>query len=515
MGFLITLYHWDFGDGYSSVEEIPDHSYARAGTYTVTLTAWTDVGPLMVSHDVIVLVPSTKNVEVFTIRKAIETAQGVGWSEVSGDSWVDPKDYYGALQIMDDNDTPRMLLEDKGDDWTWEDATFDRVENLAPAWTDKYYEEDLRNSDWRWVASGFGTNEYYLDKPDGGNPYIERPKKVLIDEAEATEGNVITLGAGEWGWGNSDLLGYSTIYVRLADGTDPDTKAADYVHGIFYTEIACEAWEREIVADQNKQEDKCEFSESHYFTRPENPENKGNVDYNSGGYRNAQSFSLDFYLDGDLTRAFANVQEIPENGDIVFSGKKIEGRRGQFVFKCDTSEIQIAGLNHYGIRKPKQGSREERRTRDYTVETALAIPALWISRNAVNGLIERITGGTLAGDVTQVAGPDGFASSAIQVNANLSLLNSAIVGAYTVFFWRLATDPMNIPGIPAATQYGTDFNGYEFMYVQNANMAENQIITPGTMYDLRIYAGDMTDYLLDLYDDIRYTQEPKQLMPGY
>ena len=515
MAFALTLYLWDFGDGYTSTEEEPDHSYARAGIYTVTLVVWTDVGSISVAKLVVVLAPSTINIEEFTLRRAIETPQGQGWSECSGNSWISPKDNYGTLLLMDDNDTPRMLVEDQNDDMTWEDATFDRVEFQTQCYIDKYYEEDLRNGDWAWRASGFGTNEYYLDKPDIGNPYTERPKKILLDGVEATEGTVITLGAGEWGWGDSDLLGYNTIYVRLADGTDPDTKAGDYVHGIFYTEISGEIWEKEIVADPNKEEDKCEFGESHYFIRPQEPENKGDADYDSGGYREAQELSLDFYLDGDLTRPFANVQEIPENGDIVFSGKKLEGRRGQFVFKFAASEIQGTGLNHYGIRKPKQGSREERRTRDWSAELALAGPLVWISRNAVNGLLERIAGSSLAGDVTQVAGPDSFSFSAIQINANLALLNTAIVGEYTVFFWRLATDPMNIPGIPAAVQYGVDFNGYEFMYVNNANMAADQIVTPGTMYDLRIYAGDMTDYLLDLYNDVVYTEEPKQFMPGY
>ena len=34
----ITAYHWDFGDGSSSTEEIATHSYSQAGVYTATLT---------------------------------------------------------------------------------------------------------------------------------------------------------------------------------------------------------------------------------------------------------------------------------------------------------------------------------------------------------------------------------------------------------------------------------------------------------------------------------------------
>ena len=33
----ITSYHWDFGDGSTSTELIPNHKYTRAGLYTITL----------------------------------------------------------------------------------------------------------------------------------------------------------------------------------------------------------------------------------------------------------------------------------------------------------------------------------------------------------------------------------------------------------------------------------------------------------------------------------------------
>ncbi len=515
MALVVTTYHWDFGDGYSSIEEEPDHKYSRAGTYTVTLTVWTDVGSISVSKNVTVLEPSTRNIEVFTIRRAIEPVQGRGWNEISGEDWVNPKDNYGILLLMDDNDTPRMLIEDQNDDFTWEDATYDRVENLNPEWVDKYYEEDLRSADWRWILSASGTAEYYLDKPDGGNPYIDDPKKILLNDTEVDEGTLGALAAGEWGYGDNDTLGYNTIYVRLSDDTDPDTKTGDWVHAIFYTEIDGEIWEKEIVADPNSEEDECEFGESHYFTRPEHPQNKGNADYDDSGYRLAQEFSLDFYLNGDLTRAYASVREIPEYGDIIFSGQKLEGNRGQFVFKFAASEVHGTGLNHYGIRKPRQGTREQRRTQDWTIETILAIAQLWISRNSFNGLLERVSGNTLVGDVTQTTGPDGFSRSAILLNANLSLLNAANAGVYTVFFWRSTTAPVpTIPALPALTQQGATFDGWQLMYVTGTGLPANLIVTVGTIYDIRIYAGDVTDYMSDIYNDVRYTEEPKQLIPG-
>lgn len=88
----------------------------------------------------------------------------------------------------------------------------------------------VRNSSYAWTASGSGTNEYYLRTAANGNPGItSQPSSVYINAASATEGTVGSLTAGQWDYGDNDALGYSTIYVRLSDGTDPDSKSADYV----------------------------------------------------------------------------------------------------------------------------------------------------------------------------------------------------------------------------------------------------------------------------------------------
>lgn len=87
----------------------------------------------------------------------------------------------------------------------------------------------LRNSTYRWIASGSGTNEYYLDLAGGGDPGISTPGKIYINGAEATEGTVGSLTAGQWDYGDNDTLGYSTVYVRLSGGGDPDAQVIDHI----------------------------------------------------------------------------------------------------------------------------------------------------------------------------------------------------------------------------------------------------------------------------------------------
>ncbi|MBT8260736.1 MAG: PKD domain-containing protein, partial [Bacteroidia bacterium] len=49
-----TDYSWDFGDGNSSTDENPTHTYAADGPYTVTLTATNTVGSSQVSKSLVV-----------------------------------------------------------------------------------------------------------------------------------------------------------------------------------------------------------------------------------------------------------------------------------------------------------------------------------------------------------------------------------------------------------------------------------------------------------------------------
>lgn len=90
------------------------------------------------------------------------------------------------------------------------------------------------DADDNWIASGSGTDEYYIVNTATFFP-AAKPSKVYEDAVELVEGTLGSLGIKQWAWGDNDALGYDTIYIRLSDGTDPDTKSpvilpdADYV----------------------------------------------------------------------------------------------------------------------------------------------------------------------------------------------------------------------------------------------------------------------------------------------
>lgn len=106
------------------------------------------------------------------------------------------------------------------------------------------YKQNMNSSSYRWVASGSGTNEYYCEPPGANlNPELSEPEVVLLNGSRATEGTLGSLSAGEWGYGDNDSLGYSTLYVRTSGGTDPDSEASGYVQAVFNrVKVSASCW---------------------------------------------------------------------------------------------------------------------------------------------------------------------------------------------------------------------------------------------------------------------------------
>lgn len=92
----------------------------------------------------------------------------------------------------------------------------------------------IRSASFQWTVSASGTSEYYLEASGGGDPGLNATPQIVEENSAAmTAGALGTLAAGEWAWGDNDGLGYSTVYVRLTDSTDPDTKALAYVEATY------------------------------------------------------------------------------------------------------------------------------------------------------------------------------------------------------------------------------------------------------------------------------------------
>lgn len=82
-----TLYSWDFGDGTTSTESDPVHTYARGGTYTVRLTAKSEWGESQIIKTVFVASPPPIPVADFEFQGGNCTAPcRVVFSDISTDA---------------------------------------------------------------------------------------------------------------------------------------------------------------------------------------------------------------------------------------------------------------------------------------------------------------------------------------------------------------------------------------------------------------------------------------------
>ena len=109
--------------------------------------------------------------------------------------------------------------------WVGTTAVFSLLTNWAPI--------SLRNAGYSWTASGSGTGEYYLRTAANGDPGISDPGTttgaITGNDLSFANGTMGSLAVSQFDYGDNDALGYSTIYVRLADGADPDSKTLDWV----------------------------------------------------------------------------------------------------------------------------------------------------------------------------------------------------------------------------------------------------------------------------------------------
>lgn len=95
---------------------------------------------------------------------------------------------------------------------------------------------NLVSSTYRWILSGSGTAEYYCELSGGGDPSIADPSSIggvwVAGSGIIGGGTMGSLSPGQFDYGDNEspTLGFNTVYVRLSDGTDPDTKSDGYVH---------------------------------------------------------------------------------------------------------------------------------------------------------------------------------------------------------------------------------------------------------------------------------------------
>jgi hypothetical protein len=91
----------------------------------------------------------------------------------------------------------------------------------------------IRTAALRWIVSSAGAGIFYVELVAGGDPSIANPVAVRENGEDMIRNTVAaSLLPGQFFYGNVDTLGFSTVYVRLTDDADPDSKALAYVQTV-------------------------------------------------------------------------------------------------------------------------------------------------------------------------------------------------------------------------------------------------------------------------------------------
>ena len=111
---------WYFGDGNTSTERNPIHTYGMPGTYTVRLKATGEATYDETKSDLMSITDFDSSFDASgttkSYRYAIEPQQGVNWAENTGVDWVFPPGRVKSIKIKDNNDIFHTCLMDVDDE---------------------------------------------------------------------------------------------------------------------------------------------------------------------------------------------------------------------------------------------------------------------------------------------------------------------------------------------------------------------------------------------------------------
>jgi hypothetical protein len=84
---------------------------------------------------------------------------------------------------------------------------------------------------YKWTASvAGGAGVFRCEADAGGDPSLAAPTAVRVSGVDQTlAAAAAALPIGSYFYGDGDTLGYNTVYVHLADGSDPDAGASGVV----------------------------------------------------------------------------------------------------------------------------------------------------------------------------------------------------------------------------------------------------------------------------------------------
>jgi len=281
-------------------------------------------------------------------------------------------------------------------------------------------------------------------------------------------------------------------------------------------EVAWYKRTREETVDPSSENYRIRIEDAHVFVQPDDRGNRGKTGYTSTGQRDAQELTYKSYVDGEQVTPSGAIRDFPENGELVFSGRKVEGHRIMHELSGTAGEIIVTGIVNNYLAKVATGSEELRTMTEHTLQKELSTgKVLHICRDYL-GIVNRVGNVSFrGGTITMISGADDREFSGAQLTEDIAVDNSEIAGSYTIIGWGKGAPPVLSGGV---TQYGSSLtNGWSMYYETGTGLAAALKLRSGAsgIFDIRIYNKVISaDALSEYYDDVA-NHSGEMFLPGF
>jgi PKD repeat protein len=500
----VDSWAWSFGDGETSTEKNPTHTFNTYGNFTVILTSGNaEFGYFSVSA-------------VITVRDR----HGI-------DFLGTPLTGTAPMDVLFEPDTLSASLE-----WSFGDGTISRETTpihryMMPGVYTVTVRARFADSEEVFVTTKtdyIRTYQWAIGEIGGLN--VSRTNKCLRVGIKPGQGGIFEITGAGWPFPEArtgTLLVYDengqahALVLDANEGkfVDISTEDTPFDTKVYKDKVGTDGsggtdYEPEVYFAPdtgNMEHYRVRLAESHLYTQPVKSDDRGETGFDANGYPTGMTAEMTFFKDGEKINETAKAEDIALPKGEIRTDREIEGSRIETRVKFNAGKVQLIGREQYFVAGDVPDNPDDRMATEDDYQEELAAPTRWLSRGT--GLIDRATGNELAGAYTAITGPDGNTDSAHRITSAIGLANSAIA-AGTILLWRKTG--YTISGVSLADVGSV---GDWFLSYATGSLPANISLGAGDVFDVRLFSTVITAKCRTyIYDNVNL-HGGDNVLPGY